>query len=177
MVDTYTITYDDETTKDFTVTNGAKGDTGDNATVDAGTTTTGDAGTEASVVNIGTTSDAIFNFRIPKGDKGDTGNGVSSIEKTGTSGLTDTYTITFTDETTTTFDVVNGEKGDNAYIYIAYASDDSGADFTTTFNSALDYIAVLSSYVEIPTPQASDFVGLWKKYKGEKGDTGERGLN
>ena len=47
-----------------------------------------------------------------KGDKGDIGNGIASIEKTSSDGLVDTYTITFTDGTTTTFTVTNGEKGD-----------------------------------------------------------------
>lgn len=44
------------------------------------------------------------------GAKGDTGNGIQSIAKTGTSGLVDTYTITFTDRTTTTFTVTNGSS-------------------------------------------------------------------
>lgn len=44
----------------------------------------------------------------PKGDKGDTGKGISSITKTGTSGLVDTYTITYSDNTTSTFAVTNG---------------------------------------------------------------------
>lgn len=39
------------------------------------------------------------------------GKGIVSIEKTGTSGLVDTYTITYTDETTSTFEVTNGEGG------------------------------------------------------------------
>ena len=39
------------------------------------------------------------------------GKGIVSIEKTGTSGLVDTYTITNTDETTSTFEVTNGEGG------------------------------------------------------------------
>lgn len=52
---------------------GDKGDTGDNATVDVGTTTTGAPGTNASVTNSGTVSDAIFNFTIPRGDVGATG--------------------------------------------------------------------------------------------------------
>lgn len=59
----------------------------------------------------------VFTFGIPRGNKGDTGatgatgNGISSITKTGTSGLVDTYTITFTDSTTTTFTVTNGQNG------------------------------------------------------------------
>lgn len=37
--------------------------------------------------------------------------GISSITKTGTVGLVDTYTITYTDGTTETFNVTNGEQG------------------------------------------------------------------
>ncbi len=47
-----------------------------------------------------------------QGEKGDTGNGIASIAKTGTEGLVDTYTITFTDGTTTTFTVTNGAQGE-----------------------------------------------------------------
>ena len=46
-----------------------------------------------------------------QGVQGETGNGISSIAKTGTSGLVDTYTVTFTDGTTTTFTVTNGRNG------------------------------------------------------------------
>ena len=42
------------------------------------------------------------------GPTGLTGNGISSITKTSTSGLVDTYTITYTNGNTTTFDVSNG---------------------------------------------------------------------
>ena len=61
---------------------GIQGDKGDSATVEVGTVTTGAPGTNASVTNVGTGTDAIFNFVIPrgntgakgdKGDKGDTG--------------------------------------------------------------------------------------------------------
>lgn len=41
--------------------------------------------------------------------RGETGNGIESITKTATVGKVDTYTITYTDGTTTTFDVTNGE--------------------------------------------------------------------
>ena len=69
-------------------------------------------------------ADGVLTFGIPKGDtgatgpqgeqgvKGDTGNGIVSIAKTGASGLVDTYTITFTDGSTTTFAVTNGADGD-----------------------------------------------------------------
>ena len=69
-------------------------------------------------------SNGVLSLGIPKGDKGDkgntgatgatgpTGNGISTITKTGTSGLVDTYTITFTNGDTTTFTVTNGEDGE-----------------------------------------------------------------
>lgn len=40
--------------------------------------------------------------------KGEAGNNISTIEKTATNGLTDTYTVTLTDGSTSTFDVTNG---------------------------------------------------------------------
>lgn len=51
-------------------------------------------------------------IRGEQGAKGDTGNGISSIAKTGASGLVDTYTITYTDGTHSTFTVTNGAKGE-----------------------------------------------------------------
>jgi hypothetical protein len=45
------------------------------------------------------------------GENGSTGNGIKSIEKTGTEGYVDTYTITFTNGTKTTFTVTNGRDG------------------------------------------------------------------
>lgn len=50
-----------------------------------------------------------FEWLLFKGDPGPTGNGIESIEHTSTSGLVDTYTITFTDKSTTTFNVTNGD--------------------------------------------------------------------
>lgn len=45
-----------------------------------------------------------------KGPRGLTGNSIASVEKTGTSGLVDTYTVTFTDGNTATFTVTNGSN-------------------------------------------------------------------
>ena len=47
------------------------------------------------------------------GQPGPTGNGIASTSKTGTSGLVDTYTITYTDGRTETFTVTNGRDGTN----------------------------------------------------------------
>jgi len=69
----------------------------------------------------------------------------------------------------------SGEDGANAYVYVAYASASDGTGFTTTFNPALDYIAVLPTDTEIETPSAGDFAGRWKNYKGAPGNDGNDG--
>lgn len=81
-VDIYTITMTDGQTYTFNVTNGIDGEDGDAATleVDSVTVSTGAAGSTASVnvENVGDENAARlqFSFTIPKGDKGDTGNGL-----------------------------------------------------------------------------------------------------
>lgn len=52
---------------------GATGATGSAATIAVGTVTTGAAGSSVSVTNSGTTSAAVLNFAIPRGDTGATG--------------------------------------------------------------------------------------------------------
>ena len=52
---------------------GAQGPAGKAATVEVGTVTTGDPGTDVVITNTGTTSAAKFNFKIPRGAKGETG--------------------------------------------------------------------------------------------------------
>lgn len=52
---------------------GDKGDPGQAATITVGDVTTLDAGQDATVTNAGSTSAAVLNFGIPKGEKGDKG--------------------------------------------------------------------------------------------------------
>ena len=52
---------------------GPKGDTGTAATVTVGAVTTGEPGTDAAVMNAGTSAAAVLNFVIPRGEKGETG--------------------------------------------------------------------------------------------------------
>lgn len=47
-----------------------------------------------------------------KGEKGDSGRGIVDIVKTGSAGNVDTYTINFTDGTSTTFTVSNGRENE-----------------------------------------------------------------
>lgn len=147
------------------ITNGADGQA---ATISVGTVTTGLPTDPASVTNVGTSSAAVFDFTIPKGDKGDTGstgptgNGISNIEKTSTSGLVDTYTITYTNSDTDTFNVTNGQDGQaGAAATIAVGTVTTGAagSSASVVNSGTSSAAIFD--FTIP--------------KGDKGDTGNTG--
>lgn len=62
--------------------------------------------------NSGSESDFLESLQGPPGQKGDTGNGITSIIKTNTSGLIDTYTITYTNGETDIFTITNGSNGE-----------------------------------------------------------------
>lgn len=64
-----------------------------------------------------------------KGDKGADGNGIVSVVKTGSNGLIDTYTITFENGTTTTFEIQNGEQGEAATKYYPVVFRNDSGDF------------------------------------------------
>lgn len=54
-------------------------------------------------------------FKGDPGEAGTDGVGISDISKTSSAGLVDTYTITYTDSSTDTFNVTNGEDGNKWY--------------------------------------------------------------
>ena len=110
----YIITYSDNNTSYFEVQKGEKGDTGAQG------------------------PQGIQGVKGDKGNKGDTGVGISEIYKSGTNGLQDTYTIKYTDNSTTTFIITNGAKGDTgdqgrSIDSIAFSSS-SGLQDTYTIN-------------------------------------------
>lgn len=88
----------------WNTTQGAYVDTGVDAsiTVDIADITMLAPDATPYVTNTGTDTDPVFHLFIPRGK------GISGISKTSTSGLVDTYTITYSDGTTTTFTVSNG---------------------------------------------------------------------
>ena len=102
------------------------------------------------------------------------GRGIFGIAKTGTSGLVDTYTISYNNGTTSTFTVTNGEKGDkgdNTYVWIKYASQEP----TEALPSMGD---IPDNWIGIYYGSASSAPSDWKQYKwfeikGEKGNTGD----
>lgn len=71
---------------------GADGADGVAATVIVGTTTTGAPGTQASVTNVGTSTNAILNFVIPEGEPGTITPGVAVAPLEATATLDDVIT-------------------------------------------------------------------------------------
>ena len=148
LVDTYTITYANGDTTTFTVTNGAKGDTGPQTYVflkyaDHEPTSDADMGdTPDSWIGIyvGTAiddpSDLHYTDLVWYEWKGPKGDGVSYTAKTGEAGLTSTYTMYTADGTPVgTFSVTNGEGGVSTVNGIA---PDGDGDVSTVVGSVSD---------------------------------------
>lgn len=129
VVDTYTITLADETTFNFTVTNGLKGDTGaqtyvwvkwaaQQPTADNQMSGSPDKwiGIYVGLASTAPTTYTSYAWYQYKGDKGDTGDAVTSVSRTGGTGApgtTDTYTmyVGSPGSAVGTFQVYNGSDG------------------------------------------------------------------
>lgn len=73
--------------------------------------------------------------------KGKDGRGITSIEKTGTTGPVDTYTITYTDSTTSTFTVNNSDSIALQRQIVPSAAIESSATASQSY-AAGDYVVV-----------------------------------
>lgn len=82
----------------------------------------------------------------PEGEQGETGNGISSITKTGTVGLVDTYTITMTDGSTYNFTVTNGKDG-TATIEAGYGININGDEISVD-NTVIATKTELNQYLK-----------------------------
>lgn len=106
--------------------------------------------------------------------------GIQSIAKTGTSGtnpVIDTYTITLADETTFSFTVTNGLRGDTGaqtYVWIKWAAQNPTADNQLS-NNPDKWIGIYSGTASTAPTTRSSY--QWYEYKGETGDTGATGAS
>lgn len=105
------------------------------------------------------------------------GRSITGISKTSTSGLVDTYTIEYNDGTTDTFTVQNGEKGDkgdNAYIWIKYASaNPTDAAVVSMGDVPDDWMGVYTGYDPEAPSDPSEY--RWYRIRGDKGIQGDKG--
>ena len=161
LVDTYTITYTNGTTTTFTVTNGKGGVDGAQGIQGIQGEKGEDGHTPVITIQDGKWFiDGVDTGKSAEGVKGDTGNGISSITKTNTVGLVDTYTITFTDGTKTTFTVTNGKDGVDGAQGIQGIQGQKGEDGHTPVITIQDGKWFI------------DGVDTGKSAEGVKGDTG-----
>lgn len=142
-------------------TNGTNGQDGEDGvgieSVVQTTISTADGGENIITVTLTNGNKSTFKVKNgSKGDKGETGAtgadgkdgtngkdgadgvGIKSIVKTSTSGLVDTYTITLTNNTTTTFAVTNGKDGTNGTNGTNGKDGATGANGKTAYEYAKD---------------------------------------
>ena len=96
--------------------------------------------------------------------------GISSIELTDVVGRQNIYTITFADNTTTTFTVTDGEQGLQGlqtYIYIRYSS---AYPVTTMLTSPNKYIGICSTTSSTAPTNINSY--SWYQWKGDTGSQG-----
>ncbi len=129
-------------------------------------------GTQLGVRQEGDTVYTYVDLKGATGDTGATGRGITEIERTagtGVAGATDTYTITYSDNTTSTFNVVNGA---DSYLYIRWAAAQptQDSDMSTTPN---DWIGICASNSTSAPAHYGSYV--WKYVKGPQGATGPQG--
>lgn len=99
--------------------------------------------------------------------------GIQSLVKTsstGTNPVIDVYTITYADQTTSTFSVTNGikgDKGDQTYVWIKYASRYPQDDGDMS-DSPDDWIGLYSGTASTAPTHYTDYT--WFNWRGETGD-------
>ena len=101
------------------------------------------------------------------------GRSITGIFKTSTSGLVDTYTIIYNSGTTSKFTVTNGEKGDkgdNSYVWIKYASQNPTESSHSMGDIPDDWIGIYSGNASTAPTDWKQY--KWFRHKGEQGDTG-----
>ena len=139
---------------------GDKGDKGDAATITVWNVETTAAWTQAEITNSWTAWDAVFNFKIPKGDKWDTGAkwdtwakwdtgntwpqwvSVTNFQKiswTGAAGTSDTYEFTLSDGNTFQFSVYNWANGEWSWDMLAANNLADLTNFATSRNNLWVY--------------------------------------
>ena len=168
-VDTYTITFTDASVAPvtFTVTNGTNGSTGvagakgngiANIAIDS---TKSDATKTTYVITFD--EGQPFEFEVKNGTNGQNGSdgvGIVSVAKTSSTGLIDLYTITYTNNTTSTFTVVNGKDGVGiSDVEISFEYDNDGNEFAK-ITIKYDDASKADKNMTIPVPARVESIQL-----------------
>lgn len=157
LVDTYTFTFNDGPSQDIQVTNG-NGISGIRKTGTAGLVDT----YRITFTDGGTQDIQVTN-----------GRSITGVALESTSGLAKTYKITFNDNTSSTFAVTDGakgDKGDNAYIWIRYASQMPTNESHSMGTVPDRWMGVYWGKLAVAPEDWKLY--SWYQIKGDKGDTG-----
>lgn len=177
---------------------GVQGETGKAATITLGSVGTGEPGTDVVIENTGTSAAAVFNFVIPRGEKGETGEGFriaktySSVAEMNAGYSTDGVPINgfVLIDTGNVEDEENARlyrKGDTAYVFLTDLSGAQGIKGETGATGAAAGFGTPTATVDanIGTPAvtitssgsntAKVFNFAFRNLKGETGATGPQG--
>ena len=136
---------------------GAKGDTGDEATVDVSANTiTGNPGTSASVENTGTTKAAVFRFTIPRGDVGPKGDAATITVDSTVTGDAGTQASVTNEGTTSAaafkFVIPKGDKGETG---------PAGGDLVDAASDGKTYARKDGAWVEVDAGVPAGTILMW----------------
>ncbi len=98
--------------------------------------------------------------------------GIQKIEKTASSGLVDTYRITFSDTSTFIYTVTNGAQGEpgaKTYLWIKY-SDQKPTSNADIYDTPDNWMGIYTGDASAPPVEYTQYT--WFQIKGEPGPTG-----
>ena len=160
LIDTYTITFTDGSTSNYSVKNGADGKSITGITK---TSTSGNVDHYDVDLSDGST---INGFDVTNGTDGTNGKSIANISLASTSGNVKTYDV-FLDDGTKTPTGFSVEDGASSYLHIRYSSSFDGTGMVTTPTDATVYIGILVSTSSVAPTNPSLY--NWVRFIGKSG--------
>ena len=163
LIDTYTITFTDGSTSNYTVKNGADGKSITGITK---TSTSGNVDHYDVDLSDGSTISGFDVTNGTNGADGSDGKSIANISLASTSGNVKTYDVILDDgtKTPTGFSV---EDGASSYLHIRYSSSFDGTGMVTTPTDATVYIGILVSTSSVAPTNPSLY--NWVRFIGKSG--------
>ena len=163
LIDTYTITFTDGSTSNYTVKNGADGKSITGITK---TSTSGNVDHYDVDLSDGSTISGFDVTNGTNGADGSDGKSIANISLASTSGNVKTYDVILDDgtKTPTGFSI---EDGASSYLHIRYSSSFDGTGMVTTPTDATVYIGILVSTSSVAPTNPSLY--SWVRFIGKSG--------
>ncbi|MDY5640992.1 MAG: hypothetical protein SPF36_07815 [Lachnospiraceae bacterium] len=160
LIDTYTITFTDGSTSNYSVKNGADGKSITGITK---TSTSGNVDHYDVNLSDGTTTSG---FDVTNGTNGTDGKSIANISLASTSGNVKNYDV-FLDDGTKTPTGFSVEDGASSYLHIRYSSSFDGTGMVTTPTDSTVYIGILVSTSSVAPTNPSLY--SWVRFIGKSG--------